>query len=116
MNSPVPVGLIAPVHRIWKGRLVTGARLVPPDTAPAMVKMQVGEEYISDVVPVETVFGEGSVKRMVSPEVVIAKEFLRLFIPHTIVDKNKTVSVFDKQTTGRHVDQVIGIGRIGTAP
>ena len=53
---------------------------------------------------------------MISPQIIVTKEFFGLFVAQTVVNQNKPVPILNQKTTGAQIDHIIGIGRIGPVP
>src|SRR6056297_2560165 len=53
---------------------------------------------------------------MIAPEIIITKEFIGLFVAQSVIDQNKSVSIFNEKTTGGKVYHIIAICGIGSVP
>src|SRR6056297_217301 len=107
---------IGPETGILKCGFVPCTILVPLYAASAMIKMQVGQKNIGDIITMETDIFQGFVQRMVAPEIIITKEFFGLFVAQSVIDQNKPVTIFNQKTTGGKVNHIIAICRIGPVP
>src|SRR5690606_34970852 len=88
--GPLPMGGIGPEPGIFKGGFIAASVPVPLYAAPTVIEMQMGQEDIGDIVPVEAHCPQGAVQAVVPPEMVIGEELFGLFVAQTVVDRKST--------------------------
>src|ERR1051326_2461808 len=108
--------LIAPVSGIFKNGFQFCFIAVVSYTSSTMVKMQMREEHIRDIVSRESFLFQRAFQRFAAMQIIMRKEFCILFVANAIVDQYQPVSVFNKQTAQCPVAHVVLIGSIGFAP
>ena len=84
----------------WQRPARTGGHPVPADGAAAVVKVQVGQKDIRDVVPVESKCIELCVEVFVARGVV-PKELLALLVAHAAIDEHQAVAVLMSRSAAR---------------
>ena len=58
---------------------------------PTTIKRNIG-----DIIAMKTEFCQRTIQRMGSPKKIIAKKLIGLFVAHSVINQNQTISVFDK--------------------
>ena len=64
----------------------------------------------------KTQFFQGRIEAVVSKRIVIAEELLALFATGPVIYENESVAVLDQHAPQAHIDEVVGVGRIGFLP
>lgn len=72
--------LIAPKRGVLESRNEFFLRTIKFYGSSAMIKMQMREEYIRDIVAVKAKFLERAVQGIVAMEIIMGKEFFALFV------------------------------------
>ena len=105
---------MGPVAGVGKGRaqLVAVAR----HGSAHVVKMQMRQKHVGNVVAVEPVGRQTPVERRVAVQVVVAEELFVLLGPDARVDEGQAVAVFDEQAAHRPGTQVVRVGGVGALP
>lgn len=108
--------LIAPKRGVLESRNEFFLRTIKFYGSSAMIKMQMREEYISDIVAVKAKFLERAVQGIVAMEIIMGKEFFALFVSDSGVNQSEFVAVFYQQASHGPGAHVVIVCRIGFLP
>ena len=103
-------------NSIGEAKAVAGVISVPFYRSPAMIKMQVGQDHICNVIRRHSYSSQGFFEAVVPVQVIIRKEFFTLLVAYPAVNKNFMHALFDKQAAHAPVTEVILIAGIQFAP
>jgi hypothetical protein len=106
--------LVAPISGIFKSRY----QPIPftDNAASAMIEMEMGQQYIGDVIPVKSMFCQGLVQGIVTMQIIMTEKFRILFVADAIVYEDKALAFLDQQAAHSPGTEIVLIGRMDFAP
>ena len=115
-GCPFPVFRIAPEGCVRESRFVAGAVFVPTNTAAAMIKVQVTQHHVGDVIKAVTVLAQGFLQGVIAIEEIMGKELFVLLVAEAVIDEDLTIAGIDEQASHGPVAHVVLIGRVQFVP
>src|SRR5262245_3709143 len=107
--------VIAPVKRFGKSGHQS-AVCVPLNGTAAVIEMQVGQENISNILGAKTMSSQAFFERVVSMQIIVAKELFILLVAKSVVDQDAVVAVLDQQAAHSPGTKIPIVGGIGFVP
>src|ERR1700760_2204662 len=86
IHGPVPMTGMRPIPGIAERRNEAIPRA--DDAPPAMIKMQMCQQHIGDVIPMKTQSGKGRIERIGTMQIIVREEFRILLIADAIVHQD----------------------------
>ena len=114
-QGPLPMRVVGPVGGVGEGGH-KHAVAATNHAAAHMVKVQVGEEDVGDVLSGKPGLAQATIQRVFAMQVVVAEEFLGLLVADAAVDQNQPRIDFHQKRAHRPGTEVLGIGGIGPRP